>query len=61
MIYELQPNSRKTVQPAALLRLSVFAPVAPKERGKRDFLIDASEELGSLEIVRQEGYMDCGP
>lgn len=49
MIYELQPNSRKIVQPAALLRLSVFAPVAPKERGKRDFLIDASEELGSLE------------
>lgn len=55
-VYELQPNSNKTVQPTALLRLSVFTPVAPKERGKRDFQIDASEELGSLEIARQEGY-----
>lgn len=54
--YELIPNSNKTVQPVALLRLSVFTPVAPKEKGKRDFLIDASEELSSLEVARQEGY-----
>ncbi|PLR35539.1 protein RepA [Chimaeribacter coloradensis] len=55
-VYELVPNSNKTVQPVALLRLSVFTPVAPQEKGKRDFLIDASEELGSLEVARQEGY-----
>lgn len=54
--YELVPNSSKTVQPVALLRLSVFTPVSPKEKGKRDFLIDASEELSSLEVARQEGY-----
>ncbi|PLR49722.1 RepB family plasmid replication initiator protein [Chimaeribacter arupi] len=54
--YELIPNSHKTVQPVALLRLSVFTPVAPREKGKRDFIIDASEELGSLEVARQEGY-----
>ena len=54
--YELTPNSNKTVQPVALLRLSVFTPVSPKEKGKRDFLIDASEELSSLEVSRQEGY-----
>lgn len=54
--YELIPNSKKTVQPVALLRLSVFTPVSPKEKGKRDFLIDASEELSSLEVAKQEGY-----
>jgi len=54
--YELVPTSGKTVQPVALLRLSVFTPVAPKDRGKRDFEIDASEELGSLELARSEGY-----
>ncbi|KKG38397.1 hypothetical protein DU52_08685, partial [Methanosarcina mazei] len=54
--YELTPNTNKTVQPVALLRLSVFIPVSPKEKGKRDFLIDASEELSSLEVARQEGY-----
>ena len=54
--YELTPNSNKTVQPVALLRLSVFTPVSPKEKGKRAFLIDASEELSSLEVARQEGY-----
>lgn len=54
--YELIPNSSKTVQPVALLRLSVFTPVSPKEKGKREFLIDASEELSSLEVARQEGY-----
>ncbi|PQK83339.1 RepB family plasmid replication initiator protein [Pantoea ananatis] len=56
--YELVPTSNKSVQPVALLRLSVFTPVAPKEKGKRDFLIDASEELSSLEVARQEGYTD---
>ncbi len=54
--YELVPNSSKTVQPVALLRLSVFTPVSPREKGKRDFQIDASEELSSLEVARQEGY-----
>lgn len=54
--YQLIPNSHKTVQPVALLRLSVFTPVAPKEKGKRDFLIDATDELSSLEVARQEGY-----
>lgn len=54
--YELIPNSSKTVQPVALLRLSVFTPVSPKEKGKREFLIDASDELSSLEVARQEGY-----
>ncbi|WP_241773620.1 RepB family plasmid replication initiator protein [Pantoea agglomerans] len=54
----MTPNSNKSVQPVALLRLSVFTPVAPKEKGKRDFLIDASEELSSLEVARQEGYTD---
>lgn len=54
--YQLVPTSQKTVQPVALLRLSVFTPVAPKEKGKRDFNIDASEELSSLEVARQEGY-----
>ncbi|MDF7662767.1 protein RepA [Erwiniaceae bacterium L1_54_6] len=57
-VYLLEPNSNKTVQPVALLRLSVFTPVAPKEKGKRDFLIDASEELSSLEVARREGYTD---
>ncbi|EMD0638879.1 RepB family plasmid replication initiator protein [Salmonella enterica] len=57
-VYELTPNSQKTVQPVALLRLSVFTPVAPKERGKRDFEIDASEELQSLELAKAEGYTD---
>lgn len=56
--YELMPNINKSVQPVALLRLSVFTPVAPKEKGKRDFLIGASEELSSLEVARQEGYTD---
>ncbi|KYP93968.1 protein RepA [bacteria symbiont BFo2 of Frankliniella occidentalis] len=56
--YTLVPTSQKTVQPVALLRLSVFTPVSPKERGKRDFSIDASEELSSLEVARQEGYTD---
>ncbi|PLR29726.1 protein RepA, partial [Chimaeribacter californicus] len=55
-VYELVPNSNKTVQPVALLRLSVFTPVSPRDKGKRDFLIDASEELSSLEVARQEGY-----
>lgn len=55
-VYELVPNSQRTVQPVALLRLSVFTPVAPKEKGKRDFDIDASDELSSLEVARQEGY-----
>ncbi|QCR38717.1 RepB family plasmid replication initiator protein [Nissabacter sp. SGAir0207] len=55
-VYELVPNSHKTVQPVALLRLSVFTPVSPKNKGKRDFQIDASEELSSLEVARQEGY-----
>lgn len=54
--YELVANSAKTVQPVALLRLSVFTPVAPKERGKRDFEIDASEELSSLELAKAEGF-----
>lgn len=58
--YELIPNGSKTVQPVALLRLSVFTPVSPREKGKRDFQIDASEELSeelsSLEVARQEGY-----
>ncbi|HGA6477144.1 TPA: RepB family plasmid replication initiator protein [Salmonella enterica subsp. enterica serovar Saintpaul] len=54
--YMLVPSDDKSVQPRALLRLSVFTPVAPKERGKRDFLIDASEELSTLEIARREGY-----
>ncbi len=54
--YELVPTSGKSVQPVALLRLSVFTPVSPKERGKRDFEIDASEELSSLELARSEGY-----
>ncbi|MDR6352598.1 RepB family plasmid replication initiator protein [Pantoea sp. SORGH_AS_0659] len=54
--YQLIPNGNKTVQPVALLRLSVFTPVAPKDKGKRDFLIDATEELSSLEVARQEGY-----
>ncbi|EAR5684120.1 RepB family plasmid replication initiator protein [Salmonella enterica] len=54
--YELTPNSNKSVQPVALLRLSVFTPVSPKEKGRRDFLIDASEELSSLEVARREGY-----
>ncbi|MCT7242402.1 protein RepA, partial [Salmonella enterica subsp. enterica serovar Oranienburg] len=31
--YELVPNSSKTVQPVALLRLSVFTPVSPREKG----------------------------
>ncbi|HCB1727368.1 RepB family plasmid replication initiator protein [Citrobacter freundii] len=57
-VYELTPNSNKTVQPVALLRLSVFTPVSPRERGKRDFLIDASDELSSLEVARREGYTD---
>lgn len=56
--YELTPTSQKSVQPVALLRLSVFAPVAPRERGKRDFEIDASEELSSMELARAEGYTD---
>ncbi|EAO1992879.1 protein RepA [Salmonella enterica] len=54
--YELVPNSSKTVQPVALLRLSVFTPVSPREKGKRAFQIDASEKLSSLEVARQEGY-----
>lgn len=54
--YELIPTSGKTVQPVALLRLSVFTPVPPKERGKRDFEADASEELSSLQLARSEGY-----
>lgn len=54
--YELVPTSGKTVQPVALLRLSVFTPVPPKERGKRDFEADASEELGSLQLAKSEGY-----
>ncbi|EJG5414291.1 RepB family plasmid replication initiator protein [Salmonella enterica] len=54
--FELIPNSAKTVQPVALLRLSVFTPVSPKERGKRDFKIDASEELASMEMARSEGF-----
>ena len=54
--YQLVPTSQKTVQPVALLRLSVFTPVSPRERGKRDFTIDASEELSSLELARSEGY-----
>lgn len=57
-VYQLVPNSQKTVQPVALLRLSVFTPVSPKDKGKRDFLIDATEELSSLEVARQEGYTD---
>ncbi|MBA4823762.1 protein RepA [Pantoea ananatis] len=57
-VYLLEPNSSKTVQPVALLRLSVFTPVAPKEKGKRDFLIDASDELSSLEVAQREGYTD---
>lgn len=55
-IYELKPNGNKSVQPVALLRLSVFTPISPKEKGKRDFLIDASDELSSLEVARREGY-----
>lgn len=56
--YILVVNRYKTVQPVALLRLSVFTPVSPREKGRRDFMIDASEELSSLEIARQEGYTD---
>lgn len=56
--YELTPSTNKTVQPIALLRLSVFTPVSPKEKSKRDFLVDASDELSSLEVARQEGYTD---
>lgn len=37
--YELTPNSSKTVQPVALLRLSVFTPVSPKEKGGGNFLL----------------------
>ncbi|AOP97997.1 RepB family plasmid replication initiator protein [Enterobacter roggenkampii] len=54
--YTLTPNSRKTVQTVALLRLSVFTPVSPREKRARNFIIDASEELSSLEVARQEGY-----
>lgn len=57
-VYLLEPNSNKTVQPVALLGLSVFTPVAPKEKGKRDFLIDVSDELSSLEVAKREGYTD---
>lgn len=54
--YELIPNSSKSVQPIALLRLSVFTPVGAKDNRSRSFNIDASEELSCLEIARSEGY-----
>lgn len=56
--YELVPTSNKSVQPIDLLRLSVSTTVAPTEKGKRDFLIEASKKLSSLEVAMQEGYTD---
>lgn len=56
--YKLVPNSAKSVQPVALLRLSVFTPVSTKDRGMRSFEVDASEEFSSLELARSEGYDD---
>nr|WP_246863502.1 hypothetical protein [Escherichia coli]UPG33223.1 hypothetical protein J4V52_000495 [Escherichia coli] len=54
--YQLTPNSSKSVQPVALLRLSVFTPVGTKENRDRNFEVDASDELSCMEIARSEGY-----
>ncbi|EME6282804.1 protein RepA, partial [Escherichia coli] len=56
--YQLSPNSSKSVQPIALLRLSVFTPVGTKEKRYRNFEVDASDELSSMELARSEGYDD---
>ena len=56
--YQLTPNSSKSVQPVALLRLSVFTPVGTKENRDRNFEVDASDELSCMEIARSEGYDD---
>ena len=56
--YQLSPNSSKSVQPIALLRLSVFTPVGTKEKRFRNFEVDASDELSSMELARSEGYDD---
>lgn len=52
--YQLSPNSSKSVQPIALLRLSVFTPVGTKEKRYRNFEVDASDELSSMELARTQ-------
>lgn len=50
----LTVTSSASVQPAALMRLGVFVPVNRSSNLVED--IDASSELGSLELSRSEGY-----
>nr|UGK56117.1 hypothetical protein [Escherichia coli] len=57
--YQLSPNSSKSVQPIALLRLSVFLPRWELKRSDTEiFEVDASDELSSMELARSEGYDD---
>lgn len=56
---KLMPSRSATVQPVALMRLGLFLP-SMKRKGSDigTVSIDASKELGSLELARAEGYTD---
>lgn len=58
IVYSLVPNSNRTVQPIALMRLGVFVPSAKSKPVRGSNVIDVSEDFRELEIAKAEGYTD---
>ncbi len=54
--YTLTPTANRTVQPIALMRLGVFVPAAKNKPLRGSSVIDASSDLGEMQIARSEGY-----
>ncbi|EOV4354021.1 hypothetical protein V6218_23605, partial [Escherichia coli] len=54
----LTPNNNNTVQPVALMRLSVFVPTLKSLKNSKNTLsrTDATEELTRLSLARAEGF-----
>lgn len=54
--YTLTPTANRTVQPIALMRLGVFVPAAKNKPLRGSSVIDATSDLGEMQIARSEGY-----
>lgn len=54
--HELTVNSKRTVQPNALMRLGVFVPKPANKRSTAAMTLEASELLSTLSLPRKEGY-----
>lgn len=56
--YTLTPTDNKTVQPIALMRLGIFVPGSKRLPSRGYVSVDATQELGTLELAKSEGYTD---